>query len=92
MTTLRILYGAWLLIITVVTAVTYAHDKRAARRRARRVPERTLFLLNIGGGVIGAWLIFFSMRHKTRHLSFWAVQTACSLLHLGLAWLLVVWL
>ena len=75
------LYIAWMLIINVITAITYAHDKRAARRGARRVPERTLFLLNLAGGVVGAWAVFFLMRHKTRHISFWIVQSACTLLY-----------
>ena len=75
------LYLAWMLIINVITAIAYAHDKRAARSGARRVPERTLFLLNLAGGVVGAWAIFFLMRHKTRHISFWIVQSACTLLY-----------
>ena len=76
------LYLAWMLIINVITAITYAHDKRAARRGARRVPENTLYLLNLAGGVVGAWAVFFLMRHKTRHISFWIVQSACTLLYL----------
>ena len=76
------LYLAWMLIINVITAITYARDKRAAGHGARRVPERTLFLLNLAGGVVGAWAIFFLMRHKTRHISFWIVQSACALLYL----------
>ncbi len=83
-------YLIWLLIINLITATAYARDKRAARRSARRIPERTLFSLNLAGGVIGAWLIFFGMRHKTRHASFWAVQAACTALHLGLMGVLVV--
>jgi uncharacterized membrane protein YsdA (DUF1294 family) len=78
-----IVYLAWLVILNVVTAMAYARDKRAARQSCRRVPERTLFLLNLAGGVISAWLVFFGMRHKTRHCSFWPVQSTCSLLHLG---------
>ena len=75
------LYLVWMLIINVITAITYAHDKRAARRGARRVPEKTLFLLNLAGGVVGAWAVFFLMRHKTAHISFWIVQSACTLLY-----------
>lgn len=66
----------WLLAINVVTAAVYAYDKLAAPREgARRVPERTLWLLCLAGGVGGAWLVFFGMRHKTRHQSFWVVQS-----------------
>lgn len=80
---------AWLLAINLVTAAVYAWDKGAARRGARRVPERRLFLLNALGGFVGAWIVFLGMRHKTRHTSFWVVQSvasvAWSLLVLGLA-------
>jgi uncharacterized membrane protein YsdA (DUF1294 family) len=85
------LYLAWMLIINVITAVAYTHDKRAARRGARRVPERTLFLLNLAGGVVGAWAIFFLMRHKTRHISFWIVQAACTLLYVFITFAVFDW-
>lgn len=79
------LYLLWMLGINLATAVTYARDKRAAQRGARRVPERRLFALNALGGVLGAWLIFFGLRHKTLHTSFWVVQSLCSVAHAGLA-------
>lgn len=72
---------AWLAIINVVTAAMYARDKMAAKRPgARRVRERTLWLLCFAGGVGGAWLVFFGMRHKTLHRSFWIVQGLASVL------------
>jgi uncharacterized membrane protein YsdA (DUF1294 family) len=72
---------AWLAAINVVTAVAYAWDKLASRRRgARRVRERTLWLLCVAGGVGGAWLVFLGMRHKTLHRSFWLVQGVASVL------------
>jgi uncharacterized membrane protein YsdA (DUF1294 family) len=71
---------AWLLVINVVTAVVYAWDKTQARRGNRRIPERRLFLLNLAGGFGGAWLVFFGMRHKTLHRSFWFVQSAATVL------------
>jgi uncharacterized membrane protein YsdA (DUF1294 family) len=72
---------AWLLGVSVVTAAAYAWDKTRSRRAgARRVPERTLFLLNLLGGFAGAWLVFLGMRHKTRHRSFWFVQSAATIL------------
>ena len=70
----------WLLVINVVTAVAYAWDKTQARRGNRRIPERTLFILNVAGGFIGAWIVFFGMRHKTQHRSFWFVQSAATIL------------
>jgi uncharacterized membrane protein YsdA (DUF1294 family) len=70
----------WLVAINVVTAIAYAYDKLAAPRRGRRVRERTLWILCLLGGVLGAWIVFFGMRHKTQHQSFWAVQIVASVL------------
>jgi uncharacterized membrane protein YsdA (DUF1294 family) len=70
----------WLVAINVVTAIAYAYDKLAAPRGGRRVRERTLWILCLLGGVLGAWIVFFGMRHKTQHQSFWAVQSAASVL------------
>ena len=89
MTLLQIVV-AWLVVINVATAAAYAYDKLAAPRGARRVRERTLWILCLAGGVGGAWLVFFGVRHKTRHRSFWIVQSAATLLWVGLLlWLLV---
>jgi uncharacterized membrane protein YsdA (DUF1294 family) len=75
------LLGWWLLAINVATFAAYAWDKAAAKRPgARRTRERTLWLLNLLGGVVGAWLGMLLLRHKTRHRSFVIVQTACSVL------------
>jgi len=73
---------AWLLAINLVTAAAYAYDKTAARRGARRIRERTLWILDALGGVGGAWLVFFGMRHKTQHRSFWIVQSLATVLWL----------
>jgi uncharacterized membrane protein YsdA (DUF1294 family) len=81
----------WLLAINVVTAGAYAWDKLSARRSGRRVRERTLWLLCLLGGVVGAWIVFFGMRHKTLHRSFWAVQIVASILWIAiLLWLFVL--
>jgi uncharacterized membrane protein YsdA (DUF1294 family) len=80
---------AWLVAINVATAAAYAYDKSAARRGGRRVRERTLWILCLAGGVGGAWLVFFGMRHKTRHRSFWIVQGVATVAWVGLLlWLL----
>lgn len=76
---------AWLLVVNVVTAAAYAYDKLAAPRGGRRVRERTLLLLCLAGGVVGAWVVFFAMRHKTQHRTFWAVQIIATVV-----WLIVL--
>jgi uncharacterized membrane protein YsdA (DUF1294 family) len=71
---------AWLVAINLATAATYAYDKLAAPRGARRIRERTLWILCLAGGVGGAWLVFLAMRHKTQHRSFWIVQSIATVL------------
>ena len=45
-------------------------DKRHARRRQWRVPEKLLFLAALLGGSAGAWAGMYVFRHKTRHWYF----------------------
>jgi len=44
----------WLFVINLATAAAYASDKLAARRGDRRIRERTLWLLCLAGGFVGA--------------------------------------
>ncbi|HEY3336464.1 MAG TPA: DUF1294 domain-containing protein [Candidatus Limnocylindrales bacterium] len=76
---------AYLFGINLATAAAYAYDKLAAPRELPRVRERTLWLLCLAGGVVGAWVVFLGMRHKTRHTSFWVVQSIATV-----AWLVIV--
>ncbi len=71
---------AWLLAVNLATAALYAYDKLAAPRGWRRIRERTLQAGCWLGGVAGAWLVFLGLRHKTRHASFWLVQSLASVL------------
>jgi uncharacterized membrane protein YsdA (DUF1294 family) len=75
----------WLIVVNVVTGAAYAYDKTAARRGGRRVRERTLLLLDVAGGVVGAWSVFLGMRHKTHHRRFWIVQSVATV-----AWAAIV--
>jgi len=69
---------AWLLAVNLATTILYAYDKLAAPRGWRRIRERTLQLGCWLGGVLGAWVVFLGLRHKTRHRSFWVVQGLAS--------------
>ena len=81
--------AVWLIAINLVTFAVYGADKRRARRGAWRVPEKTLFLLPLLGGSVGALLGMQVFRHKTKHWYFvWGVP-AILLAQLALAaWLL----
>ena len=79
----------WLAVINLLTFIVYGADKRRARKGKWRVPEKTLFLLPLLGGSIGALLGMRVFRHKTKHWYFvWGVP-AILLAQIALAaWLL----
>ena len=64
----------YLAAVNAVTFPVYGIDKRKARRGAWRVPEKTLFLLPLLGGSVGALLGMKVFRHKTKHWYFvWGI-------------------
>ena len=64
----------YLAAINLLTFIIYGADKRRARKGKRRVPEKTLFLLPLLGGSIGALLGMRVFHHKTRHWYFvWGI-------------------
>ena len=58
------------LMMSLVTFIAYAVDKRAAVRGAWRTPESTLHTLELLGGWPGAWLAQRLLRHKSVKKSF----------------------
>ena len=64
----------YLAAVNVVTFTVYGIDKRKARRGTWRIPEKTLFLLPLLGGSVGALLGMKVFRHKTKHWYFvWGI-------------------
>ena len=64
----------WLAVINLLTFIVYGADKRRARKGKWRVPEKTLFLLLLLGGSIGALLGMRVFHHKTKHWYFvWGI-------------------
>ena len=64
----------YLALVNVIAFAVYGADKRRAKKERRRVPEKTLFLLALIGGSVGAWAGMYTFRHKTRHWYFvWGI-------------------
>ncbi|WP_223068874.1 DUF1294 domain-containing protein [Paenibacillus caui] len=61
---------AWFVFINLIAYLVMSDDKRRARERRERIPERTLFLLAAIGGALGILIAMYKKRHKTRHGSF----------------------
>lgn len=60
----------YLLIINSIGLFGMWSDKRRAKKRRYRIPEKTLFLLAVLGGGIGTWAGMYLFRHKTKHWYF----------------------
>ena len=60
----------WVALLSCITFLVFGLDKWKAKRSARRIRERTLFLLAAAGGSIGALLGMKVWHHKTLHKSF----------------------
>jgi uncharacterized membrane protein YsdA (DUF1294 family) len=60
----------YLVVINIVTFITYGIDKRKAIKKLWRIPEATLILLAAVGGSIGALLGMLFFHHKTKHRKF----------------------
>ncbi len=67
-----ILYAAiiYLIIMNIAGLIAMGADKSKARKGARRIPEKTLFLYSIIGGSLGSWAGMYLFRHKTKHWYF----------------------
>ena len=55
----------YILAVNLVALVAFLVDKRQARRGAHRLSERSLLVLSLLGGSLGAWLAMQLSQHKT---------------------------
>jgi predicted MPP superfamily phosphohydrolase len=64
-----LIYIASFSLLAVILTV---RDKNAARKNARRIKERTLFIIAAFGGSAAMLLTMLAVRHKTQHKKFMA--------------------
>lgn len=69
-----------LVAVNVASFLLFRTDKRRSVRKAWRIPERTLHLSCLAGGVIGAWAGVRVFRHKTQKVGFLAKLFVTSLM------------
>ncbi len=77
------LFWGYTLILTAVTFLTYANDKRKARKNLWRTPESTLLLLAFIGGAVGALLGMTLCRHKIRKAKFYLTVPLLAVLQIA---------
>lgn len=85
----RLLLFGYLLLMSLILFAFMGADKRRAKRRTWRVPERTLFWLAALGGGLGGVLGMLAFRHKTRHASFCIGMPLLMLFNFAAAYLLL---
>lgn len=82
----------YLIIINIAGLSVMGIDKRRAVRHAWRVPEKTIFLISLLGGSLGAWSGMYLFRHKTRHWYFVMGLPLILILQIAVAVLGVIYL
>ncbi|MHC0439581.1 DUF1294 domain-containing protein [Flavobacterium sp. 3-210] len=60
----------YFLFINIIVFILAGYDKHQARKNKRRIPENTLFFLQLIGGTPGLLTAMFIFRHKTSKTSF----------------------
>ena len=82
---LMIIYGGYLLLLSIITFFSYLADKKKAEKGKYRTREKTLLLLSFLGGAFGGYPAMLIFRHKTKaeHWYFTFVNILGILLHAG---------
>ncbi|MRX69735.1 Uncharacterized membrane protein YsdA, DUF1294 family [Flavobacterium resistens] len=60
----------YFLFINIIVFILAGYDKYQARKNKRRIPENTLFFLQLIGGTPGLLTSMLIFRHKTSKTSF----------------------
>ncbi|MCD8055764.1 MAG: DUF1294 domain-containing protein [Clostridiales bacterium] len=81
----------YFIIISIVAVVLTAYDKSASWKRARRIPEQTLWTVAFFGGALFMYITMKLLHHKTRHASFMIPLPVFIVLHAAVAWLVYLW-
>jgi uncharacterized membrane protein YsdA (DUF1294 family) len=81
----------WVTLLSLLTFLAFAWDKRRARRGGWRVSERTLLSLELLGGWPGASLAMRWLRHKSSKRSYRRRHHAIIAGHGLLLILLLLW-
>lgn len=79
-------------VMGVIAFCTYGIDKYRAKHDKWRIPEKTLMLLALLGGAIGAFLGMKAFHHKTQHTKFRLIIPLLALIQLAAVFWLLGWI
>ena len=80
----------YLIVINIVTWIAFGLDKWKAKSGKWRIPERTLLLLALIGGSLGALAGMIMFRHKTRKAKFFISVPVLFVVHCVIVTVLVL--
>lgn len=89
MKTSTIIILAWLAGVNLLAFGMMYADKRRAKTKKTRIPEKTLFVTAALGGSIGAMAGMWAFRHKTKHKTFVYGMPAILTAQLLIVWVAV---
>lgn len=84
------LYLIFILVMSLITLIFYAVDKKKAEKHKWRIPEKVLLLLSLCGGSIGGMIALYGLRHKNRHWYFVVVNFLSLIIHIVLAYFIYI--
>lgn len=89
-----IIYGAYLLLISIIAFGLYHADKRKAKKGKWRVPEKVLLGIALLGGAFGSYPAMLIFRHKTtgEHWYFTFCNILGLLIHISAIVLIILFL
>ena len=75
----------YLIFINLLSGLIFYTDKKNAIRGRSRIPEQTLHIFELFGGVFANLLLMYTLHHKNRKFSYW-IWTWLA----GIIWMLVL--
>lgn len=81
-----VIYGAYLILLSLITFMMYHADKQKAIKNKMRTPEKVLLLSSFLGGAFGGYPAMLIFRHKTKgeHWYFTAINLLGIAIHAAL--------
>ena len=79
----QVIIGSYLAIANLVAFVLFAFDKAQARSGSHRVPELTLLIMCLLGGLPGGVLGMYIFRHKTEKTYFKATLVLIAIVNIS---------
>jgi len=84
----RTILLTYIALMSVISFLLMASDKRKAQHRKRRIPEALLHLVELMGGVMGALTGMYFLHHKNRKFSFFCITYMIFLVWIGIIYVI----